>query len=242
MIEWVKTGTHRTRQVAERIDQAWGESVSRDSLRRLFKANKLSYKRIRKSCRHLRDSVAYEFFRTEVGALRDWAASGEIDLCYCDEMGLSRQAVVPYGWQPLGKSEAYIPATPSGNLTTLGFLYEDNRFESYLQEGAMNSAMLVKCMDDFASRLVKKTVVIMDNASTHTSELLRSKLAEWRKQGLYIQHIPAYCPELNLIECLWKQIKYHWLNPLDFFTKGSLKAALETILAGIGTKYRITFT
>lgn len=242
MIEWVEAGTHRTRQVAERIDQTWGQSVSLDSLRRLFKANRLSYKRIRKSCRHLRDAVAYEFFRTEVGVLRDCAASGEIELCYCDEMGLSRQAVVPYGWQPLGKSEAYVPATPSGNLTTLGFLYEDNRFESYLQEGAMNSAMLVRCMDDFASRLVKKTVVIMDNASIHTSELFRSRLAQWRKQGLYIQHIPAYCPELNLIECLWKQIKYHWLNPLDFLTKDSLKVALETILAGIGTKYRITFT
>jgi len=79
VIEWVRTGTHRTRQVAERIDQAWGASVGLGSLRRLFKANKLSYKRIRRSCRHLRDAVAYEFFRTEVGALRDWAASGEID-------------------------------------------------------------------------------------------------------------------------------------------------------------------
>ncbi len=241
MIEWVKTGTYRTQQVAERIHQSWGKFVKLGSLRRLFKVNKLIYKRIRKSCRHLRDPVAYEFFRTEVQALRAWAASGEIDLCYCDEMGVSRQAVVPYGWQPVGKSEAYVPATPSGNLTTLGFLYEDNRFESYLQQGAMNSAMLVKCMDDFASRLVKKTVVILDNASTHTSELFRSRLAVWRKQGLHIQYIPAYCPELNLIECLWKQIKYHWLDPLDFLTAASLRAALEAILTQIGTKYRITF-
>lgn len=242
MIEWVRGGTHRTRQVAERIAQTWGKSVSVDSLRRLFRANKLSYKRIRKSCRHLRDPVAYEFFRTEVQSLRAWAASGEVDLCYCDEMGVSRQALVPFGWQPVGKSEAYVPATPSGNLTTLGFFYEDNRFEGYLQQGAMSSAMLVKCMDDFASRLVKKTIVILDNASTHTSELFRSRLVDWRKQGLHIQYIPAYCPELNLIECLWKQIKYQWLNPLDFLTAASLREALETILAEIGTKYRITFT
>lgn len=157
-------------------------------------------------------------------------------------MGVSRQAFVPYGWQPMGKSEACVPATTSGNLTTLGFIYEDNRFESYQQQGAMSSAMLVKCMDDFASRLVKKTVLILDNVSTHTSELFRSRLAIWRKQGLHIQHISAYCPELNLIECPWKHIKYHGLNPLDFFTKDSLKGALETILAEIGTKYRITFT
>lgn len=120
-------------------------------------------------------------------------------------MGVSRQAVVPYGWQPVGKSEAYIPATPSGNLTTLGFFYEDNRLESYLQQGAMSSAMLIACVTDFASRLTKKTILILDNASIHRSLLFQSHLAEWRVQGLYIQHIPAYCPELNRIECLWKQ-------------------------------------
>jgi len=156
-------------------------------------------------------------------------------------MGVSRQAVVPYGWQPVGKSEAYVPATPSGNLTTLGFFYEDNRFESYIQQGAMSSAMLVACVTDFASRLTKKTILILDNASTHTSLLFQRHLAQWRQQGLYIQHIPAYCPELNRIECLWKQIKYHWLNPLDFLTPMTLRTALEDILAGVGTKYQITF-
>jgi len=185
--------------------------------------------------------LAYEFFREEVKALQAWAATGEIDLCYGDEMGVSRQAVVPYGWQPVGKSEAFMPATPSGNLTTLGFFYRDNRLESYLHPGAMSSAMFVKCVDDFASRLSKKTVLILDNASTHKSALVASQLARWRSQGLHIQYIPAYCPELNLIECLWKQIKYYWLQPSDFLTAASLRNGMETILAQIGTKYRITF-
>ena len=100
----------------------------------------------------------------------------------------------------------------------------------------MSSAMLVKCIDDFASRLVKKTVVIVDNASTHTSELFSDRLAVCRQQGLHIQHILPYCPELNLIEFLWKQIKYHWLNSMDFLTEASYRTALEAILAQIGTK------
>lgn len=137
VVEWVKTGTHRTRDIAERIGKEWGKSVSLSSLRRLLRANKLSYKRIRKSCRHLRDPLAYEFFQKEVKALQAWADTGEIDLCYGDEMGVSRQAVVPYGWQAVGKSEAFMPATPSGNLTTLGFFYRDNRLESYVHQGAM---------------------------------------------------------------------------------------------------------
>lgn len=73
----------------------------------------------------------------------------------------------------------------------------------------MSSAMLIECVDDFASRLERKTVMILDNASPHRSVLFEGRLAGWRAQGLYTQYIPAYCPELNRIECLWKQLKYH---------------------------------
>lgn len=207
----------------------------------MFRANKLSYKRIRKTCRHLRDPLAYEFFRAEVRTLQAWVDTGEIDLCYGDKMGVSRQAVVPYGWQPVSKSEAFMPATASGNLTTLGFFYRDNRLESYGHQGAMSSALFVKCVDDFASRLTRKTVLILDNGSTYKSGLVAGGLADWRSQGRPIQYIPAYCPELNVIECLWKQIKYHWLRPLDFLTPAGLRSGLESILKQIGTKYRITF-
>lgn len=232
---------HRTRDVAQTIHERWQKTVSLSSLRRFFRASKLSYKRIRRSCRHLRDETAYAFFKTELGALRAWAASGEVDLCYGDEMGLSRQAVVPYGWQEMGKSDAFMPATPSGNLTTLGFFYEDNRLESYVLSGAITSDMMVKCVTDFVSRLTKPTVLILDNASSHTSAFFKSHLAGWRSQGLMIQYIPAYCPELNRIECLWKQIKYHWLKPADFLTPSGLKDALVSILSQIGTKYSINF-
>jgi transposase len=233
---------HRSRDVAQTIQERWQKQVSLSSLRRLLGENGLSYKRIRRSCRHLRDELAYEFFKTELAALRDWAGSGEIDLCYGDEMGVSHQAVVPYGWQPKGKSEAFVPATPGGNLTTLGIFYEDNRLESYLLSGGMTSEAMITCLTDFASRLTKRTVLILDNASSHTSELFRSHLADWRSQGLLIQYIPAYCPELNRIECLWKHIKYHWLKPNDFLTASSLRNALVDILSKVGTKYRISFS
>lgn len=232
---------HRTRDVARTIRERWQKTLSLSSLRRFFRATKLSYKRIRRSCRHLRDETAYSFFKTELTALRAWAASGEVDLCYGDEMGLSRQAVVPYGWQEVGKSDAFMAATPSGNLTTLGLYYEDNRLESYVLSGAMTSEMMITCINDFVSRLLKPTVLILDNASSHTSALFKTHIAGWRSQGLMIQYIPAYCPELNRIECLWKHIKYHWLQPADFLTASSLKDALVSVLSQVGTKYCITF-
>ena len=49
-------------------------------------------------------------------------------------------------------------------------------------------------------------------------------------------------PELNLIEILWRRIKYHWL-PLDAYESyAHLKREVLSILENIGEKYVITFT
>jgi hypothetical protein len=49
-------------------------------------------------------------------------------------------------------------------------------------------------------------------------------------------------PELNLIEILWRRIKYHWL-PLDAYQSYvHLKTEVLSILENIGEKYVITFT
>ena len=57
-----------------------------------------------------------------------------------------------------------------------------------------------------------------------------------------MQFIPAYCPELNYIEILWKHIKYHWLKIDAYKNIETLTLELDKILNQIGDKYRITFT
>jgi len=56
-----------------------------------------------------------------------------------------------------------------------------------------------------------------------------------------IYFIPSYSPEFNLIEILWRFIKYRWL-PLDAYASFSaLKKHLNEILDNFGGKYMIKF-
>jgi transposase len=41
---------------------------------------------------------------------------------------------------------------------------------------------------------------------------LFDKQEEWREKGLSLFFLPTYSPELNLIEILWRFIKYQWLE------------------------------
>ncbi len=238
---WVREGLHRTRAVAEQVKAQLHKKLSEWTLRRVFRQEGLSYKRIRKSSKHLRVQAEYEFFQQELSLLQQQEDQGAIDLYYFDEMGVNLQAVVPYGWQAKGKSLAFMPATQSQNLTTLAFMKRNNQLYPFTCPGAATSQIVVACFDEFVQSIDKKTVVVVDNASTHRSKQFEDKRKEWQKKGLYIQFIPPYCPQLNLIEILWKHIKYHWLEPNDFLSKLSLENALESILASFGDKYRITF-
>ena len=202
-------GLHRSRDVARRVGDEFKKRLSLSSIRRLLRTAGFGYKRIRRSVRHLRCQADYEFFQGEMNELKTLADQGHIDLFYFDEMGLSRQAVVPYGWQPLGQSHAFVPATPSGNLTTLAFMSRDHRLRAFTCQGAATAEVVVACFDDFAQGLTQPTVVVLDNASVHRSRAFKNKIAQWRTQNLLIQFLPPYCPELNLIEILWKHIKYH---------------------------------
>jgi transposase len=48
----------------------------------------------------------------------------------------------------------------------------------------------------------------MDQATIHTSDKIMEKIEEWKEKNLEIFWLPAYSPKLNLIEILWKFIKY----------------------------------
>ena len=75
---------------------------------------------------------------------------------------------------------------------------------------------MVACIDDFCKKITKKTVLVMDNASIHTANKLQNKIEEWESLGLTIFFLPTYSPELNLIEIVWRRIKYKWLQSRDY--------------------------
>jgi hypothetical protein len=66
-------------------------------------------------------------------------------------------------------------------------------------------------------------------------------IPQWVSKGLLVKYWPAYAPELNLIEILWRFMKYYWL-PFSAYTSFScLCEAVEDMLTRFGTDYTIAF-
>ncbi|WP_189470274.1 transposase, partial [Litchfieldella qijiaojingensis] len=69
----------------------------------------------------------------------------------------------------------------------------------------------------------------------------RQKLLEWMSHRVHLVYLSAYSPELNLIEILWRQIKYRWLPLTAYRDFATLCSEVIKVLSNYGSEYRITF-
>lgn len=228
------------KRLALRVEQVFHKIVSVDTLKRWARKSGLVWKRIRKSLKDKREEAAFRLAQQEIKQLRDEQQAGLIDLYFFDETGFALTPMIPYAWQPKGKTIGLIPSR-SQRLNVLGFFSLTNDFYSFIFQGRIDAPVVVACFEAFSKNLTKPTWIILDNAAQHTANLFKAQLTDWEKRGLFIKYLPAYSPELNLIEILWRFIKYAWLPFSAYLNFATLKKSLEEVLENIGTKYLITF-
>ncbi|SMB78994.1 Transposase [Deinococcus hopiensis KR-140] len=70
------------------------------------------------------------------------------------------------------------------------------------------------------------TVLLMDQASIHTSARVGQHRQKWREHGLLIAYLPSYSPELNPLEGQWRKLKYHDLPHRQHASKADLRGAV----------------
>jgi transposase len=70
-------------------------------------------------------------------------------------------------------------------------------------------------------------VVVLDNAGIHTSKAIKAARRGLARSGIYLYYLPAYSPELNRIEPVFKQIKHHDIPTRSHTSKAELRRSVE---------------
>lgn len=105
-----------------------------------------------------------------------------------------------------------IESQRSQRLNVLGLLTRANQLQSYVSTQSITSEVVIACIDAFFPKVNKRTVIVVDQASIHTSDAVYDKIDEWQQRNIEIFQLPSYSPQLNLIELLWRFIKYEWIK------------------------------
>lgn len=237
---WVQQQPRQLKQVVQQVQEEWGISISTKTIKRVLKAVKMSWHRFRRVMGGQPDTHEYDQKRAELERLKQLEDQGELDLYYLDEAGFCLIPCVPYGWQPIGQT-VEIKSKRSRRLNVLGLMTRANQLHSYVSTQTITSEVVIACIDAFFPALNKPTVIVVDQASIHTSDAIHDKLEEWQHRGIEIFQLPSYSPQLNLIEILWRFIKYEWIEFSAYQNWQNLVKYVEKVLKEFGEKYVINF-
>jgi transposase len=238
--DWTRQEPRQLKKVVQRVKAEWDIDISTQTIKRILRAFLMSWHRMRRGVGGEPDPLEYAEKKAQLAELQRRSEHGEIDLYYLDETGFCLIPCVPYGWQNIGEY-LEIKSRQSQRLNVLGILNRENKLHAYVSTQTINSDVVVACIDTFFSAVERPTFIVMDRASIHTSSALWERLEEWRERDLHIFELPSYSPELNLIEILWRFIKYEWIEIDAYSSWQSLVSAVERILREFGEKYVINF-
>jgi hypothetical protein len=134
-----------------------------------------------------------------------------------------------------------LPSAKGKFLNVVGLMTRKNDLFFEMHETTYDADKCIGFMDSVVTQTKKKTVVIFDNSPIHKSKKFMKKIKEWKEQDVLIFFLPPYSLELNLIEILWRRIKYQWI-PLDaYLCFQNLKECLSFVLNNVGGQYDIIF-
>ena len=185
---------------------------------------------------------------------RELTAAGLCDLWYLDESGFAPTLPTGYTWARVGARALVWDEPPQGRrLNALGALAPYGptaRLAWTCPPGKIDSAVLL----DFVWREVaglpappaalpigyrraRPCVIVLDNASAHTSTAVKAVLPALEAAGVTLYYLPPYSPELNRIEEVWRQIKYQDLPRRSYRTLDELRAAVTDALQQRATRF-----
>lgn len=228
------------KRVAGRVKAHFGIDISEDTVKRILRGCGKRWKRVGTSLQSKRDAVKFQEAKRSIYSLQQQHKTGTITLTYFDASGFSLKPVIPYAWQNISDN-IQLNSGHSVRYNVLGFMDLESNLTPYVFNGKTDTDSVIACFDDFSSTLSNPTWVVLDNASVHTSAKFKANIDKWKNRGLSLFYLPPYSPELNLIEILWRFIKYKWLSLTAYLSQDDLYRELISVLENVGLKYKVTF-
>lgn len=144
-----------------------------------------------------------------------------------DEVGFQTEGTLAYSWGPTGKKNAVKNYGRHGRVNLMG-AYEVGSGEffyitTFFKVNALRFKRFLCCLKNKFK--TDKILIIADNASFHKAKWFTAwwKGLDW----LRVEFLPAYSPDFNPIERLWKWIKREYTHNQCWSTKKDLRKYLE---------------
>jgi transposase len=102
-----------------------------------------------------------------------------------------------------------------------------------VKERALRGPDVVRFLQHLLRHIPGKLLVIWDGSPIHRAHVVKDFLAQGAAKRLHLEPLPAYAPELNPDEWLWRYVKHVELRNLCCHSLAELRAELRLAVARV---------
>jgi len=241
-IEALKTelDTHlymASKEVCDFVRRTFGVTYTPNAMTKLLK--RLGYVYKKPKCVPAKaDAAVQATFATETLLPLMAQADAAHPLYFGDGMHPAYKGHPAYGWIRRGQDRELKSNHGRVNVNINGALSWPDREVVHLEAEKITSEAVIALFDRLAARhpAAAAITLVLDNASYNRSAAVKDYLA---RDGCRIRvvYLPAYSPNLNLIERLWWLLKRTTIWNQHYPTFAAFKAAIDGFFAGLGERH-----
>jgi transposase len=230
--------TWTSRQLAHALAER-GIELGARQVRRSLKRIDAGWRRTATSLKHKQDPAEAERAGRVLANLKSKAAAGQLILYYLDECGFAPTLPVGYSWTLPGRRKRIRYEAPQRRRVDALAAYRpygrSPRLDVFTAERTWDSYDLLAFLRALPWSKSPR-VVVLDNASIHTSGVVCRARRDLAASGIDLYFLPAYSPELNQAEPVFRQVKHQEIPQRSFTTRAGLREAVVLGFANYGRK------
>ena len=140
-----------------------------------------------------------------------------LEILFYDEAFFRRESTITRGWYLKGSKQKVSCPLSKEKVGVLGAVSpREERIYSLIFDGCDSKTFIFyikNLLEEYKGN--RKIVLILDNASSHKSKIVK-EFVETIKDQLVLMYLPPYSPDLNPVERVWKDLRYRTTHNVFF--------------------------
>ena len=215
-----------TARVADVIAREVGVSYHRDHVRKLLRACGWSYQKPARRASQ-RDEKAIATWKAAWPEEKKRAEAEGRTILFLDESAFYLLPAVVRTWAPAGKTPVLMAPLTRDHLSVVSAVTPEGKLSLQVQKEAFNGEKVVGFLRHLLQHLPGKLLVVWDGARIHCCAEVQQFVALDTEERMRFLHFPAYAPEVDPDELVWRYLKHVELRNLTSYRLDQLQHRLQ---------------
>jgi transposase len=110
-------------------------------------------------------------------------------------------------WAPVGETPRLRCKLSRDHYSVISAITPTGALYLAMQPAAFDSAAVIAFLEQLLCTIAGKLLILWDGAPIHRSQAIKTFLAAGAAKRIWLEHLPAYAPDLNPDEGIWHYLK-----------------------------------